>query len=237
MVHTEIYWSGNGALSNIHFLKDNFFEYKESKLETKISELWNDHKKEFPQDYDGKLLFLNDIEFEEELDSCNNHFFLQVSWIRYSTLIGLTKLEIPMKKYGILGNQVAIFDESEKFILVGKRKTNQRYAPGLLTLPGGMFEVDDIKLGPSSFLRELHEEVHINIKKTKFIALLSEHTTNSSIFLIKGILSQEFNPHEIFVDQDNEFEEKQLFWLHVNQLKKLHPSTLMEGLTYLQTIL
>lgn len=234
MVYTEVYWSGKGDLSNIYFLKDNFFEYKELEHQQRINELWNEHIKTYSHDYDGKLVILDSFELEEELNGSKKLFIFHVSWIHYSTLVGLTKLTIPIKNYGVLGSQIAIFDPTEQYILVGKRKVNQMYAPGILTLPGGMFEIDDLKPGKNPFLRELHEEVRISINKPILIALLAEHTKRSSIFLIKATLSQPFNSDQVFDDLDNEFEENKLFWLKIEELKKFDPSNLMEGLTYLQ---
>lgn len=233
MVETVIFWTGICNVKNICFQQTNKLEYTELSIQKQIDKLWLDHQKNYPDDYDGQLLFLRHFEHEESLDSSESFLFLNVSFMSYSTHIGLNKLKIPVKKFGVLGNQIAIFDESEKYILVGKRKTNQLYAPGLLTLPGGMFESND--LIKQNFLRELYEEVDISIKDPKIIALLSDHTNRSSIFLVKAVLNQKFDPNQIFPDKEHEFENG-LFWLPISELQAINSYNLMEGLTYFQSI-
>ena len=149
----------------------------------------------------------------------------------------MMKLKIPVRHYGALGTQVAVFDKSGQYILVGRRKFDQYYAPGLLTVPGGVLEKEDVNNPKVLLLRELHEEISLKIKDPKVVALLSEHTNYSTIILITGTLDQEFNKDEIFKELENEFDKNELFWLEKNELKHLKEEELMEGLMYLKKTL
>ena len=237
MVFTKANWSGTCALEHVYFNNTDILEYQEKEMIKIITEIWEDFVKTYPESYDGKILFLNSFECETALDNPNQcYFFLNISFIRYSTLIGLIKLRKQVQFYGTIGTQVAIFDEGEKFILVGKRKLHQYYAPGLLTLPGGMLELDDVNNPKKSLLRELHEEVEIKIKNPTIIALLTEHTKYSIIFLIKATIDQSFDRNQIFKEKEDEFEGNKLHWIEKIQLSKINSDSLMEGLTYLKDI-
>lgn len=213
-------------------------EFEAQELSDSIEKIWSEFSKSYPESYDGKLLLLNSFEQEEELvgqEQC--YLFFNLSFIRYSTLIGLQKLRKPIQFYGVVGTQVAVFDKTEKYILVGKRKLNQFYAPGLLTLPGGMLELADAQNPKNSLLRELQEEVEIKIKNPVIISLLSEHTNYSVIILIKTTIDQPFDQNEIFTEKENEFDNNQLFWLEKKMLQEIDTNELMEGLTYFKQLL
>ncbi len=233
MVFTQVYWSGFCSLENFCFNNAQIIEYQENELADFIRNNWLKFIKTYPESYDGKLLFLNSFEQEQELcEEENCHLFFNISFIRYSTLVGLQHLQKPVQFYGVVGTQIAIFDELEQFILVGKRKFNQYYAPGLLTLPGGMLELEDAYNPKKSLLRELEEEIEIKIKNPLVMALISDHTKYSAIILIQATINQQFDKNHVFIEKENEFEKNQLFWLDKNQLKKIDSAKLMEGLTY-----
>ena len=118
-----------------------------------------------------------------------------------------------------------------------RRKYNQDYSPGLLTLPGGILEHEDIYNPTSSLLRELQEEVAIKFKYPQCIALLKEHTGYSTIILISVIIDQECDIHAIINERENEFDKNELFWLEIKNLQTMDESELMEGLSFLKNSL
>ena len=238
MVATKIFWSGFCHLNHVCFANALISEFQAKDISDSIEKIWNEFTTLYPESYDGKLLMLNSFELEEQLDGEQQcYLFFALSFIRYSTLIGFQKLQKPLQLYGVIGTQVAVFDETEKYILVGKRKLNQYYSPGLLTLPGGMLELGDVYNPKSSLLRELNEEIEINIKNPVIISLLSDHTNYSVIILIKATVNQPFDRNEIFREKENEFDKHELFWLERKMLGKLDTDELMEGLTYFKTLL
>ena len=195
MVYTRVFWSGLCSLEHIFFQSDQFVSYGEDPYQNQIQWIWSEYKKMFPESYDGKLVLLEDFENEEDLSGTNTYLHFRVSIIHYSTIIGLRKLHLPVKGSGIVGTQILIFNESKEYCLVGRRKYNQDYSPGLLTLPGGILEHEDIYNPTSSLLRELQEEVAIKFKDPQCIALLKEHTGYSTIILISVIIDQECDIH------------------------------------------
>ena len=235
MVYTKVFWSGVCPLQNVCFANARISEFQISEISESIEKIWLEHERMYPDSYDGKLLLLKSFEQEEQLDDEEEcYLFFDLSFIRYSTLIGLQKLHKPIQIFGVIGTQVAVVDESENYLLVGRRKHKQYYAPGLLTLPGGMLELADANDPKSSLLRELHEEVEIKIKNPIIIALLAEHTKYSIIFLIKATIDQIFDKDQIFKEKEDEFEGNKLYWIETNQLSKISSDKLMEGLTYLK---
>ena len=234
LVSSKVYWSGSCELENIFFQNATVPDNNEQHLVEEIQRIWIEFIKAYPESYDGTLVLLNTFEYEEQLSSTCSYLFFNISYIKYSTVIGLMKLQMPIHSYGTMGTQIAIFEEQEQYILVGKRKFNQFYAPGLLTLPGGVLEQNDILHPTESLLRELFEEVRIKVKRPKVIAILSEHTNYSTIIFLKVILDQPFDQNEIFLEEEDEFENHQLYWLRKDQLQHIESNHLMEGLTYLK---
>lgn len=234
MVETKAFWTGSCNLGDVCFHNAMIPTYEEKHLQNQINSIWDDFKKMYPESYNGTLVNLEAIEHEEELENQQCHLFFKISYMNYATLIGLMKLEMPIQHYGALGTQVAIFDESEQYILVGRRKLDQFYAPGLLTVPGGVLEKEDVFNPSVLLLRELQEEVPIKVKEPKIIALLAEHTNYSTIIFIKAILDQPFTKDAILTETENEFHKHKLFWMKKETLKDLKSEDLMEGLTYIK---
>lgn len=237
LVTTKVFWAGSCKLENVYFCKEIVGEYHERHLHEYINQIWIDFKIAYPESYNGTLVYLQSFEHDEELESPESHLFFTISYMKYATYIGMMKLNVPIKHFGALGTQVAIFDESAKYILVGRRKYDQFYAPGLLTVPGGILEKKDVYHPKDLLLRELNEEVKMRVKEPKVVALLSEHTNYSTILFITAILDQSFNKDEIFKESENEFDKHELFWLETSILKQFNEDELMEGLTYLKNTL
>lgn len=234
MVETKAFWTGSCSLGHVCFHNAMIPTYEEKHLQNQINSIWEDYKREYPESYNGTLVNLEAIEHEEELENRQCHLFFRISYMNYATLIGLMKLEMPIQHYGALGTQIAIFDKSEQYILVGRRKLDQFYAPGLLTVPGGVLEKEDVFNPKVLLLRELQEEVPIKVKEPKVIALLAEHTNYSTIIFMKAIIDQSFSKDEIFTETENEFHKHELYWLKTDILKEMRSEELMEGLTFIK---
>ncbi len=237
LVVTNVYWAGSCRLDNICFCKELVVEYHEKQLHEYINQIWIDFKIAYPESYNGTLVYLQNFEHEEELESPESHLFFTISYMNYATYIGMMKLQVPIKHYGTLGTQVAIFDQSGDYILVGRRKFDQFYAPGLLTVPGGVLEKEDVSNPSEQLLREFNEEIALKIREPKVVALLSEHTKYSTIIFITAIIDQPFIKDEVFKESENEFDKHELYWLATSSLRQIPEDELMEGLTYLKNTL
>lgn len=213
---------------------DQIIEYSDDQIQKRIKKIWVDYQQKYPDSYDGKLILMREFEHTEDLTGDNSFLLFNVSIVHYSTIIGLKNLQIPIQNYGFIGTQIAIFNDARTHVLVGKRRYNQDYAPGILTFPGGILEVNDITNPAISLLRELNEEIDIKIKQVQCSALLAEHTGYSLILLITGIIDQPFNSHEKIKEKENEFAENELFWLELEKLRELDDKELMEGLSFLK---
>ena len=154
MVFTKAFWSGTFLLNKILFQNDHILENCDDNLQKNIKSIWTRYLQNYPDSYDGKLILLHEFEYTEDLRGDNSYLLLKVSNINYSTIIGLRGLQIPIQDYGILGTQIAIFNDKRTHVLVGRRKYDQEYAPGILTFPGGILEISDINNPETSLLRE-----------------------------------------------------------------------------------
>ncbi len=225
-------WEGELPLDQIKWRNRSFKEFQLSnKHESKKKLNWDEHMKDYPNDYDGKLLFLDNFQFKD------NYIYLDISFVKFSTIIFMVKNKIPVKKgIGMLGTQCLIFSPNKEFILVGERSLSQSYYPGAIVNVGGMLELDDLKKTPKeALMREAYEETQLNLKSDAFLKAILVGWNNVSVtFLISTTLSSiyNFNPDEEVIPADkNEFEGN-LHWLSIQDLKKLQQGKYLDGLFY-----
>jgi len=225
-------WEGELPLDQIMWRNMSFKEFQLSnKHESEIKVNWDKHVKDYPSDYDGKLLFLENFQFED------NYIYLDISFVKFSTIIFMVKNKIPVKKgIGMLGTQCLIFSPNKEFILVGERSLSQNYYPGALVNVGGMLELDDLKKTPKeALMREVYEEIHIPLESDALLkAILVGWNKISVTFLTSSSISTcySFNPDEETIPADKHEFESNLHWLSIQDLKKLPPDQLLDGLIY-----
>ena len=236
MVHRgelEVLWEGNLSLSRIKWGLISSKGYFPSNLYPfEIDANWEEHLKNYPDDYNGNLLFLN--EFKQK----GRKLFLNVDTISFSTVVYLVKHNITISNgIGMLGVQYLVFSPFEKYFLIGERSKNQHYYPGS-TLPGGMLEVNDINSNPKiALLRELKEEVPLNTNYKAFlIAIIAGWNGVSVTFLIKTKLPTQhvFNPSEIIASEKNEWLNG-LRWISLPKFRALSNGQLLDGLLYFKS--
>lgn len=236
MVHTEVLFEGKVKLEDIIVSSNHFnrqVEYDIDLDENSIKTIWNKFKKKYPESYNGSLVTLETFDVDEKFLCGCELLTLYIGSINYSSFIAMREKNITFNNsYGVIGTQCLIFSPDENYILVGRRKNQQYYSPGLLTVPGGFVEPKDLESG--SLMREVYEEVNISFKNEKISTILTEHNNYSAIMLLTAELNQEFNKGDIFEGKDNEWENNNLFWLSIDELKNMSDSELMEGLTYLK---
>ena len=233
MVNTESLWEGKVGFDDLLISLNPYCQI--NNLDTsKVESVWSNYKERYPSSYNGNLVVLDSFECEEKFECGCELLTLYTSHIDYSSFITMIETKAPIQNYGILGTQCAIFSPDKKHILVGRRSKKQYYSPGLLTVPGGMVEQNDLQ-SPSNlrFLREIKEEVKISIKNVKISTLLREHKHYSSILFLTAELDQSFDETELFRG-NSEWEGNKLFWLPIEELQKIPDDELMEGLTYLK---
>jgi 8-oxo-dGTP pyrophosphatase MutT (NUDIX family) len=225
-------WEGELPLDRIKWNKISFIEFQISnrnKSEIKLN--WDKHIIDYPNDYDGKLLFLDNIEFKD------NYLYLDASFIRFSTIIFMVKNKIPVKKgIGMLGTQCLIFSSNYQYILIGKRSLSQIYYPGAMVNVGGMLEFEDLRRTPKeALMREVYEEIHLPLESNAHLkAILVGWNKISVTFLTSSTIdpSHAFKlDEEVIPVEKNEFEGN-LRWLSIQDLKNLQSDQLFEGLFY-----
>ncbi|MFW9864482.1 MAG: NUDIX hydrolase [Candidatus Thorarchaeota archaeon] len=227
----QVKWDGELLLNYIKWNKISFQEFSLTPDNyPHIRKNWNNHLRENPNDYDGNLLFLDSFQYK------NDYLQLNVSLIKFSTVIYMVKKKIPVNKgIGVCGTQYLVFSPNRKHILVGERSLTKTYFPGVTTCPGGLLESNDLAQKPEvSLLRELYEEVNLPFKsENMLIAILGGWNGVSVTFLISTVISESFNynPNELIHAQHEEWEGN-LRWHPIEELKKIHPDQMLDGLTY-----
>jgi len=227
-------WEGNLLLNNIEWIRSPSLEFLLPKNhDISIKELWKNHLKEFPNDYDGKLLFLFDFYFKDEI------LYLEVGIIQFSTVIYMVSNKIkPVSGIGMLGVQCIILSPDNKYILVGNRSNKNIYYPRYMTIPGGMLENHDLNRNPKeALLREIYEEVGISLCKDIFlISILKGWNEVSVTFLLRAKVKKnnDFSPDKTILAEKDEWENN-LNWISLKKLKKLSNKQLLDGLIYYQS--
>lgn len=229
----DIVWEGKLPLDRIKWGKKLASEYILSpKLDLKCKANWKHHLQENVSDYDGKLLFLEDLYYK------NNEIILNIGTIRFSTVVFMAKNKLHVNKgIGMLGVQCLIFSPCQKYILIGERSLNQSYYPGIITVPGGMLELEDLEKSPEeAFMREIYEETPFLFQSSPHLYSIISGWNNISVtFLISSIIREDsnFNPTEFLAGDKREWENN-LRWLQIENLKKIPSNKLLDGLIYYQ---
>ncbi len=230
-MNLDIVWEGKLPLDRTKWGKKLLSEYllrPKLDIERKIS--WKHHLEEKPTDYDGKLLFL------EDLDYTNDRIILDIGMIRFSTVVFMAKNNLHVDKgIGMLGAQCLIFSPCQQYILVGERSLSESYYPGITTVPGGMLELDDLEKSPEeAFMREIYEETPFLFQSNPYLYAIIAGWNNVSVtFLISATIREEsnFNPTDIIIGDKKEWENN-LRWLQIEDLVKIPPNKLLDGLYY-----
>jgi 8-oxo-dGTP pyrophosphatase MutT (NUDIX family) len=226
-------WNGILPLNDVRWGKLTPNEYNlPEKYTNLIKKYWYDHLKKFPKDYDGKLLFLQNFYFKNEI------LYLDIGKISFSTVIFMASKGIRVQSgIGMLGVQCIIFSPDGNFILVGKRPKNVNYYPETMTIPGGMLETRDLSLKPNNALmREIYEEVKLPLKEEwKLISILNGWNGISVTFLLQTDLSKnyKFDPDEFIVAEKDEWLNN-LYWISTKELREYKNNQLLDGLIYLK---
>ena len=227
----RVLWEGSLPLTNIHWDPPILAEYTHSDgHQLEIQENWIEHKRKYPNDYDGLSLYLHDFSFKD------SKLFLKVGTVHFSTIIYLYKHNIPVNEgYGVIGTQSLIFSSDKSHILVGRRALNQEYFPGALTLPGGVAEIGDFLYPASeSLMREVHEEVPLEFELDGgLFAILIGWNPVSITFLMFNTVKNysEFNFTDVISGDAKEWEGN-LQWISLNTLKKMDYANIINGLYY-----
>jgi 8-oxo-dGTP pyrophosphatase MutT (NUDIX family) len=234
MENIDVLFEGELPLEYIKWNKKGLYEFQlPSKYHSKIKSYWDAHIKENPNDYDGKLLFLDSFHFKDK------NLYLDTSSIRFSTIIFMEKKKIRVQKgIGVLGTQYLIFSPDGKYFLVGERALNVSYFPGATTLPGGILEIEDLSRSPNeALIRELKEEVSLPFQKDMVLTAILEGWNGISVtFLItiKTHQSYNFRPYESIPADKDEWN-NDLMWIPNIELKKKTQTQFLDGLIYYQS--
>ncbi|MFX0006359.1 MAG: hypothetical protein ACFFA7_10305 [Promethearchaeota archaeon] len=231
MQNINILWEGELLLESIKWNKKKLYEFRlTSEYDSKIQSCWETHIKEKPNDYDGKLLFLDSFHFK------NKNLYLNTSCIRFSTITFMEKNKMRVQKgIGVLGTQYLIYSPDGNYFLAGERALNLSYFPGATTIPGGILEIEDLNSPPNeSLIRELYEEVSLPFQEDKILIAILEGWNGISVtFLLKIKIhnSYNFKPYESLSADKDEWNNG-LSWMSVAELKKKTQTQFLDGLIY-----
>ena len=234
MQNINVLWEGELPLEFIKWNENRVYEFKlPAKYDSEIETCWNKHIEEYPNDYDGKLLFLDSFHFKEDT------LYLNTSFVKFSTITFMEKSKIRAQKgIGVLGTQYLIFSPDKKYILLGERALNLSYFPGATTIPGGILEIADLsKLPNDAFIRELNEEVALPFQKNMFLKAILEGWNGISVtFLIKinTRKTYKFKPNESVPSDKTEWN-NDLIWMPITELRKRAQNQFLDGLIYYQS--
>jgi len=109
---------------------------------------------------------------------------------------------------------VAVFVKDNKVLLEKRRKDEDNYA-NLLALPGG--HKRKTESAKKALLREIKEELKVNIKKAKYIGVFKDKDpTSKDIFHHNAFLCTEWKG-----DIKKTTEQEAIKWINLNKIKKL----------------
>jgi 8-oxo-dGTP pyrophosphatase MutT (NUDIX family) len=232
--HNFILWSGKISLENIDwmFLPNKQFNFSPQFIK-KRENYWNEFISKYPHVYDGNLLFLE--EFLPDKESVK----LFTRAMKFSSLVYLESEKIPLSEsLGSLGFQIFIRDPSGQCFLIGKRAQTSDYKPGHYTIPGGMFEVEDI--GDSvanACLREIEEEISLPLDPGAIFLtnILGELSNLGTVLLLECTLEKD--SHSNYINREKlsaneEWEDYMVYWYPFDSINKLNRFEIMEGLLY-----
>lgn len=225
----SVQWEGRLPLNSITWkLADDNEILLEPELEKQKSQVWNEILKKYPSSYDGRLLVLKNF----QVSSSGAHFSVGV--IAFSRVITLMRLRHAQGSHSTLGFQTIVLSPDRRHILVGVRSQESMYCPSYLTTPGGMLEAEDVKGSvEAAFMRELKEEVQLEVAPEKYLLALVSNVkgVSGANLLIEATASSRVNPKK-WMSGNEEWEGHRLRWLPVEDLKNLDTKHALEGLVF-----
>ena len=227
----KIFWEGKIPIQNVKwkFAPEREIFLSDS-LEVQREDIWNAELSTYPETYDGDVLVLEDFSQGKE------QMVFELGFIKFSRVLTLAKVKQRPPGYGTLGMQSIIFSQDGEYVLAGKRTENTSYCPLFHTVPGGILEVIDTKGDfESACMRELNEEVDINLKQEKYLtALIQEyHGSVGIVAAIMGMTSGNLEATEK-VSGNEEWKDRTLTWYPVDHLDDVKFMNSLEGLLFLK---
>ena len=227
----QVLWTGRKNLEKVNWEHDpsKKFSFSQDFVERK-NHLWQQMTTDYPQIYDGTIIVLEKYQEKEDQVTFNTRS------IKFSEMVMLERNSLPMpESLGPLGFQAIILNQPENHFLIGKRSEKSEYRPGFLTIPGGLFELEDIGGSvKSACLRELNEEMELSFDESEMflVAILQDYSLGINLLLECQILD-EWNSNALFVKGNEEWEKK-LRWITFDQALNLDEKTIMEGLSFIK---
>ena len=196
---------------------------------------WKQMLKQYPHLYDGDLLLVKDCKITKEQIS------LILSPTKFSLVTFYYEKKIPFQdSLGSLGFQCVVLDKNRTAFLIGERAHTSDYQPGWFTVPGGIFEKEDVEGRiQEACLRELTEEVKVKVKEEtlKLRAIIREQN-DMGVILFTEIETNMIVPKErtyrTKIRGNEEWEKNELKWVRFDEIPLLPSNRLMEGLEFLK---
>lgn len=215
MPDLKILWKGSIPLEDViwNFNPEREF-FLTNDLEKQREEIWNEEVSAYPETYDGDILVLEDYNLIDE------QMVFDLGFIKFSRVLTLAKVNQRPPGYGTLGMQSIIFSACSTYVLAGKRTENTSYCPLFHTVPGGILEVSDTKGNfEAACIRELHEEVDINLKSEKYLtAILQEHHGSVGVAAVIATSASDNPEVNEKISGNEEWIDRELSWYSVDQL-------------------
>ncbi len=233
---SSILWIGNLALENLTWTVNTpEIISANPEHEERRKAHWKQMLKKYPHLYDGDLLLVKDCKITKD------QIALVLSLTKFSLVSFYYEEKIPFKdSLGSLGFQCVVLDKNRTAFLIGERAHTSDYQPGWLTVPGGIFEREDVEGDvQEACLRELIEEITVKVKKDtlKLRAIIREQNDMGVILLTEietEIIVPEESKHREIIRGNEEWERKELRWVRFDEISQLPFNRLMEGLEFLK---
>ena len=231
MPDLQVFWKGKIPLDDVIW---NFAPEREvflsNDLEKQRENIWNEEVSTYPETYDGDILVL------EDYNLIDGQMIFDLGFIKFSRVLTLAKVKQRPPGYGTLGMQAIIFSSCSTHVLAGKRTENTSYCPLFHTVPGGILEVSDTKRDfESACMRELHEEVDINLKPEKYLTgIIQEYHGSVGVAAIISTSASDNPKMNEKINGNEEWKGRELSWYPVDHLDDVTLENSLEGLLFLK---
>lgn len=229
MPELEVHWQGRIPLEDVRWemIPDSEIVLPPD-LEERREALWRKTLDDYPDSYDGELLFLSDFSVE------STSVFMRTASVRFSRIRTLVSERRNLGEYGSLGFQAMILSSEREHMLIGERSKESMYCPLFLAAPGGMLEVADIEHSfEEACMREVREEAHLDLQPQRYmIALTKElHGHVGAAILIEALATDFIDPSQL-VQGNEEWTDGKLRWHPVDELESLDERIMLEGVRF-----
>jgi len=234
-VQADILWEGQSSLTSFNFQFSPEYNYHlpDRDIE-KSTKIWKHEKQEFPQIYNGRLIFIDKMIMQPTIQ-------FNVGIMNYSALVYLARTnQYFNQSRGYLSFKIILYyqKKSSRKYLVGMKSSKSQFDPSNWTMPGGVVEVKEKNTVDLlySIQKELIEETGIEkVENNITCHLMTKGGRNLGIGMI---LSLEIDPKQAELIRENEeFEPNSFNWLDNNEILALSDEMILDDVAALKLLI